>query len=323
MKNGLNIRIKLVFFLQPKLSFLYKVLNKLGLGKMGAILIRFLNKFRVSLADYVLDDVCKKTDYWKRMQCLRPSGHTIGNIVWMFWTSGYENAPPVVKKCIDRVRSFSDTNLILLTDKNISEYVPIYEDLKKKQASGILLVQHVSDIVRCYLLSHFGGCWADATILPIDRKYFARIRDLDFYTIKHSHSNFFNDGKFSTFLIASGEANLFMVMAYELWQAYLCYYKPFDYFLTDFMWYYLYRKSPLVKEMIDGVPISEDIFDISDLAKIRDAEFDEERFIARLKRNSIQKLNYKDARTRRALKNSKSVYSHILSVSNDEMNAIK
>ncbi|MDE7095373.1 MAG: capsular polysaccharide synthesis protein, partial [Anaeroplasmataceae bacterium] len=54
--------------------------------------------------------------------------HQISNKIWVAWFQGEENAPILVKKCIESIRSsFPDREVVILTEDNFKEYVDIPE----------------------------------------------------------------------------------------------------------------------------------------------------------------------------------------------------
>ncbi|MBR6829029.1 MAG: capsular polysaccharide synthesis protein [Paludibacteraceae bacterium] len=87
-------------------------------------------------------------------------------IIWTCWLQGEENAPLVVKRCLDSIRQHAgDYKVVVLTQETISKYVevPAYIELKHQQ--GVIPHAHYTDIVRLLLLIRHGGVWIDSTIL--------------------------------------------------------------------------------------------------------------------------------------------------------------
>ncbi len=89
------------------------------------------------------------------------------NYVFQCWLQGEENAPEVVKKCIDSVRKFSiDKKYVLITKYNLTDWISdIPIDIINKYEKGIIGPAHFADILRLCLLSKYGGYWIDATCL--------------------------------------------------------------------------------------------------------------------------------------------------------------
>ena len=312
----MKIKIWICFKFQPLLLFLSKILAHLPYSLFKPFVV-VNNKIRVKLSDYVLDYVVSESGIFKSVE-EKTENNLIGNLVLIFWYTGYESAPPLIKKCIDRVKSLPDIDFHLITRENIPEGLlsdfkikdmPILDALMNK----MITIQQFSDILRHYLLSHFGGYWVDATIFVIDQSFFCQFSSLPFYTIKYSDSHFFYDGLFSSFLVASGKNDYFLSLSYEIWKAYYKYFaKPFDYFLIDFIWYYLYRNNKKIKKEIDEVSVNKEIYDINDLARCR-KEANEKKFNMIMSRNCVQKITYKGRRTVKALEKPSSMYMKLLS----------
>lgn len=82
-------------------------------------------------------------------------------VIWMYWHSGFGNAPPIVRICIESwqlrnpgwtVRVLDDTDLINWVDM---------QDVRDKNPR--ITIQAFSDVLRWRLLARHGGVWADAT----------------------------------------------------------------------------------------------------------------------------------------------------------------
>lgn len=87
-------------------------------------------------------------------------------IIWTCWLQGEENAPLIVKRCLDSIRQYADGYEVVVLDlKTISQYVSIPDYIEKKYQEGIIPHAHFSDIVRLMLLQKYGGVWIDSTIL--------------------------------------------------------------------------------------------------------------------------------------------------------------
>ena len=86
-------------------------------------------------------------------------------IVWICWFQGEEVAPPLVKACIASVRkNLCEYDVIVLTQKNISDYVKFPEYIESKWEKGKIPFAHYSDLLRIELLCKYGGIWIDATV---------------------------------------------------------------------------------------------------------------------------------------------------------------
>ena len=86
--------------------------------------------------------------------------------IWVCWLQGEENAPKIVKKCIQSFREFAGGHEVcLITNDNISNYIEIPTIIKKKLQQKRMQYATYSDYIRTSLLEKHGGVWIDATVL--------------------------------------------------------------------------------------------------------------------------------------------------------------
>jgi len=90
--------------------------------------------------------------------------NTINENVWICWFQGLDNAPNIIKICINSIfKHLNDKKIHIITEKNYSDYVKIPEYIIKKWKQGVISYAHFSDILRTELLVEYGGLWVDAT----------------------------------------------------------------------------------------------------------------------------------------------------------------
>jgi hypothetical protein len=81
--------------------------------------------------------------------------------IYILWFQGFDNAPDVVKQCVNSWKYHNpDWNVILLDDTNLNTYVETYisNNFSKNKYKTAL-----SDVVRIVLLKLYGGLWVDST----------------------------------------------------------------------------------------------------------------------------------------------------------------
>ena len=82
-------------------------------------------------------------------------------IIWMFWQQGEDQAPFVVRRCIDSWRRHNpDWELRVLDDTTLPDYV----DMSDFPHHLGLAARFNANLLRLRLLSRYGGVWADATV---------------------------------------------------------------------------------------------------------------------------------------------------------------
>lgn len=92
--------------------------------------------------------------------------HKQSDKIWICWFQGIENAPDIVKECIDSIKeNIPSKEVIIITEKNYSQYVNFPEYILQKWKEGVITHTHMTDLLRLELLLKFGGTWIDATVL--------------------------------------------------------------------------------------------------------------------------------------------------------------
>ncbi len=90
-------------------------------------------------------------------------------IIWTLWLQGENEAPFIVKHCIDSWRRENpDWQVIVLDEKSMYEYVTI--DLPPEKLKT-MPKEKQANLIRLLLLQKHGGVWADATLYcmqPLD-----------------------------------------------------------------------------------------------------------------------------------------------------------
>jgi mannosyltransferase OCH1-like enzyme len=106
--------------------------------------------------------------------------------IWTCWLQGYDNAPPVVKACINSMRKYAnDYDVIVITEENLSDYVSMPDFIIKKYKTGIISTAHFADLLRTLLLINYGGIWMDATVL-LTKKIPQILLDSDLFVFQSS-----------------------------------------------------------------------------------------------------------------------------------------
>ncbi len=91
--------------------------------------------------------------------------HDSSNKVWICWFQRMENAPALVQKCFDSVKSnLTDREVILITAENMDQYVSFPDYTIEKWKAGVITHTHLTDLLRLELLIKYGGMWLDATV---------------------------------------------------------------------------------------------------------------------------------------------------------------
>lgn len=255
--------------------------------------IRICKKMRSKCDGYAMDYLRKRYGHVVGNYSCEPQKAIIGEKgnIWVFWWQGIEQAPPIVKICIGSIRRNAGIHKVILLDqKNYLKYVRMPEHIMEKFEAGQITITHFSDILRAELLYQYGGIWMDATVYM--RKPLAQdVWNLQFFSIKHSAPCGGTPILWWTgFLIGGGRNNLIFGLLRELYYEYwkgesqLIVYLLMDFFLTM-----IYESVGEAKQLIDGLPISnQDIFRLAENLN------SDEDFLYGLKEDTyLYKLTYK------------------------------
>lgn len=92
--------------------------------------------------------------------------HKRSGTVWFCWLQGMEDAPLLVKACLNAVRTnMPDRKVIVITKENYNSYVSLPDFIVGKWERGIMPPAMFADLLRLELLISHGGVWIDSTVL--------------------------------------------------------------------------------------------------------------------------------------------------------------
>ncbi len=211
------------------------------------------------------------------------------DIIWMCWLQGEEQAPEVVKKCIQSVRKHMRLyNIVIITEKNMGQYITLPDYIYKKWKKGIIGNAHFSDIIRLELLIKYGGIWIDSTVYLSDA-----IPD---YITKSDLFLFTNNNLFDTrrpcenwFISAKSNSRLLKVirdLLYAFWDREN---KCYEYFVWNLFAYMAINKYPDDWNAMWNLPADNCYI----LENILFDEYDEDYWMVVNSLTSIHKLSYK------------------------------
>jgi len=145
-------RIQILDVLTKTLSII-GIYNQYLLRKMDNSMLSFLTR------DY--------SEWIKNYKNLPIPEHGTDNsgTIWVCWFQGEENAPLLVKKCIESIRRNAGSHpVILITLENYMQYVDMPEHIMKLALENQITLTQLSDILRIKLLATHGGMWIDSTM---------------------------------------------------------------------------------------------------------------------------------------------------------------
>ena len=101
--------------------------------------------------------------------------------IWFFWGQGSAEMPILVKACYKQLTELNE-NVILVTTKNLENYLNLPKVIYDKVENGIISWAHFSDIIRTSLLAKYGGLWLDATVWITREFPFNKFENYSFYS---------------------------------------------------------------------------------------------------------------------------------------------
>ena len=230
--------------------------------------------------------------------------------VWSMWWQGEDDLPEVIRLCFANIRKHCGSHPFrVITQENFREYVHLPEYVLTKADAGIISLTHLSDIIRAYLLSHWGGMWIDATVLVT--------RDIDFgknyWTIRRETDPCeFNVSmkRWSISVQRAVKGNVLWSFVLDMWLEYWKRQESLaDYVMTDYMVALAYDALPQCRAMLEGVELSNPAFD--DLQSILNDKWDAEKWEGLSRETQYFKLTYKH-NFRKEIHGRETLYGYIM-----------
>lgn len=165
----------------------------------------FIEKFRNNLSSYTIKNSIPDTK--------------ANTPIWVCWLQGIENAPDIVKCCVNSIIKNVEGKIHIITYDNYSEYVEISKIILEKHKLGIIDRTKFSNIIRLAILCKYGGIWMDATLLMMDRGLpdYVYENPLFMYKIRETLDKGYPDPRFFTnWFIKSEKENPIINAVYRM-----------------------------------------------------------------------------------------------------------
>ena len=218
--------------------------------KKNKAVYNYLNKKYGNIIDELIENVSIGS---------KPSNKTI----WVFWWQGENNAPTIVKKCINSIRKNSGSYNVIMIDKtNYREYIDIPKHILRKMSEKIISFTHFSDFYRMALLNEHGGIWIDASIYM---KSSTREDYLEksIFSIRNPGEDNLNisEWNWTVGVIGGWKGNsLFSISSFLLNKYWMDHNYCIDYFIFDYIIRLIYDKSDAIKNQINMIKPNNDNF---------------------------------------------------------------
>lgn len=253
-----------------------------------------INEYNEKIIEKYLINVIKKSkDEIEKIKIQPLKKEIIKDPIWVMWYQGIENAPDIVKACIESMKvNSSGHQVIVLSENNVWDYVKLPDFIIEKFENGHISRTHLSDIIRLNLLYLYGGAWLDATLLtvnPIPNIYFSKeIFSINFGKKTKDPSH----GKWTTFCLFAHKGNKLIEQTLK---SHYCYWMqndyPIDYVMFDYFINYLVNKNHGFKIMIDNIPCTNE--KIFDLMQEINTVYDKNNFLLKDEEEIFYKLSWK------------------------------
>lgn len=231
---------------------------------------------------------------------------------WTCWWQGEENAPDIVKACLNsqRMNLPADVKNIIITEKNYKNYIDIPDYIIDKVNKGYITITTLSDIIRASLLYKYGGIWIDSTVL-VHKKMPIEYWDYNIFSAKGLDYHFSSYSHLSLWFLGGKNGNQLFRFVME---AFYYYYKKYDfikYYLTvDYFLAIAINSIDEVKKDVQNIPINNEKGDMLGLFLADQYCF--ETFEKYTDNTCIQKLTRKLERYGKKLINKDNFYHMIL-----------
>lgn len=240
---------------------------------------------------------------------------TVPKIIWTCWLQGMEQAPEMVKNCIEsQKRCFPDYVHHILTMTNYNNWVTLPDYIEEKFKKGQIPRALFSDLLRLSVLKQYGGVWLDASVLCTGfgnetlQNRWRKIEECEFTIFRYFEKGTRRVVGLSNWFIAARpneivvSAVLDMLLAY--WKNYNC---TVDYYIMHLFISYALQNNLAITESMPR----ENSFHSIMLGNVLDKDFNNEWWEEVKAHVFIHKLNYRKANVAKA--NPRSFYNEIFS----------
>lgn len=178
--------------------------------------------------------------------------------IWVSWMQGYDDAPELVQKCINSIKSSTEHPVYLIEKENLEKYTDFPSYIMEKYERKLITNAQFSDILRMNLLSRHGGLWIDATVF-VPNSIPENIFEEKFYTCKRAvkETSYVSGYRWTSFINGCQKGCVIQKCMNEL---FLAYWEKknylIDYLLVDYFMCMVYDNIPQAKDLIDELPFN-------------------------------------------------------------------
>lgn len=271
-----------------------QIMNRNGYKESKQMKKHLLEKHNIMIDYYekTFDNFIKN---YKVVKNIENNKEDYSKCIWICWWQGLDNAPILVKKCIESIkRNAGNHKVIILTEDNYKQYVDIPIEIEDKKRKGIITRTNYSDLLRLSLLAKHGGMWLDATFFCTGNlnEYFK----LPLWSIKrpdYGHASV-ACGNFAGYSLYCNKDNrwIFNVIRDLFINYWMNNDSMVDYLMVDYMIVLAQRLDNDIKKAFDEIPSNNPLCD--ELYKVMSNKYDEKDWETIKKDTKLFKLSWKD-----------------------------
>ena len=217
------------------------------------------NKRSEVISGYLEKEVQTTLDKYKREKLNESTPKGRENIIWTGWLQGREEAPSLVKVCINSIyENNKNSKIVFISFDNIKEYLEIPEYILERLKKKKMTYAHFKDYVVICLLEKYGGIWFDAGIY-MSKSIPQWVTESDFFTCKSEPQHIYNISycRWSTYCMGGVKGSIIFSFLREVLEEYwkrnvYC----IDYNFLDYMIYIGDKDVPIIHEILDKVPLN-------------------------------------------------------------------
>ncbi len=197
------------------------------------------------MAIKILDKELSKLITLEDIKPKSPTTPVLPKRIFVFWATGYDSAPQLVKDNFARLKKYyPDYEIYFLDQRIIKDFVTIDKNIMSLFDKGLISIQTFSDILRFNLIYQKGGIWVDSTLAFFDRFDFDFIfKEAGFLTLNQAKSpkpdeHFFYkvyEVTWTSYLMGGEKGNKIAEMCVRFYNYFYSIHKTaIDYLMTDY-----------------------------------------------------------------------------------------
>ena len=239
-------------------TFVTKAVRHVLLKNDSTIAWKINNYNEKNIENYLEKTINKSYGKIENYNIKKINQNVVKEPIWVMWYQGIENAPDIVRCCVNSIKVNSNGHdVIILSKDNLSEYIQLPNFITEKFEKGYISPTHLSDMIRLNLLYLYGGAWLDATLFvthPIPEAYFNKpIFSINFGKNTKDPSH----GRWTTCCLFSNKENMLIE---KTLRCHYCYWLEndyaVDYIMFDYFINYLIKHNSKFMLDIYNIPIT-------------------------------------------------------------------